>query len=104
MCFIKIVYEESYRSSWQDHASTEELLLRKSRYETYEKRTEAAQMEDDWTYTKTGAKQRLQHSNDLGTRRKKKKSKTKNHLEANGWKGKGRSGMAIVAGSEDRCG
>ena len=28
---------------------------------------------------------------------KKKKSKTKNHLEANGWKGKGRSGMAIVA-------
>ena len=41
-------------------------------------------MEDDWTYTKTGPKQRLQHSNDLGTRRKKKKRKTKNHLEANG--------------------
>ena len=55
-------------------------------------------MEDDWTYTKTGPKQRLQHSNDLGTRRKKKKSKTKNHLEANSWKGKCRSGMAIVAG------
>ena len=69
---------------WQDHASTEELLLRKSRCETYEKRSEAEQMEDDWTYTKTGAKQPLQHSNDLGTRRKKKKSKTKKHLEANG--------------------
>ena len=54
-------------------------------------------MEDDWTYTKTGPKQQLQDSNYLGTRRKKKKSKTKNHLEANGWKGKGRSGMAIVA-------
>ena len=56
-------------------------------------------MEDDWTYTKTGPKQQLQDSNYLGTRRKKKKSKTKNHLEANGWKGKGRSGMAIVARS-----
>ena len=42
MCLITSVYEESYRSSWQDHASTEELLLRKSRYETYEKRSEAA--------------------------------------------------------------
>ena len=54
-------------------------------------------MEDDWTYTKTGPKQQLQDANYLGTRRKKKKSKAKNHLEANGWKGKGRSGMAIVA-------
>ena len=42
ICLITSVYEESYRSSWQDHASTEELLLRKSRYETYEKRSEAA--------------------------------------------------------------
>ena len=42
ICLITSVHEESYRSSWQDHASTEELLLRKSRYETYEKRSEAA--------------------------------------------------------------
>ena len=27
---------------WQDHASNEELLPRKARYETYEKRSEAA--------------------------------------------------------------
>ena len=39
---ITSVSEESYRTSWQDHASTEELLLRKSRYETYEKISEAA--------------------------------------------------------------
>ena len=29
-------------------------------------------MEDDWKYTKTGPKQRLQHINDLGTKRKKR--------------------------------
>ena len=31
-------------------------------------------------YTKTGPKRRLQHSNNLGTRRKKKNRKIKNHL------------------------
>ena len=28
-------------------------------------------MQDDWTYTKIGPKQRLQHSNNLGARREK---------------------------------
>ena len=38
-------------------------------------------MRHDRTYTNTGPKQRLQHSNDLGTRRKQKKRKTKDQLE-----------------------
>ena len=42
------------------------------------------QMRHDRTYTNTGPKQRLQHSNDLGNRRKQKKRKTKDHLEAHG--------------------
>ena len=33
-------------------------------------------------YTKTGPKRRLQHGNNLGTRRKKKNGKIKNHLGA----------------------
>ena len=33
-------------------------------------------------YTKTGPKRRLQHSNNLGTRRKKKNGKIKNHQGA----------------------
>ena len=33
-------------------------------------------------YTKTGPKQWLQHYSDLGTRKKKKTKKTKNHMEA----------------------
>ena len=34
----------------------------------------------EYYYTKTGPKRRLQHRNNLGTRRKKKNGKIKNHL------------------------
>ena len=58
-------------------------------------------MEDEWT--KAGPKEQQQRSNDLGARgKKRKKRKTKNHLKAKGWKGKGRSRMAIVGGCEDQ--
>ena len=61
------------------------------------------QMRQDRTYTNTGPKQRLQHSNDLGTRRKQKKRKPKDHLEAHGWKKKKRkkeSRIGITGRSE----
>ena len=58
------------------------------------------QMRHDRTYTNTGPKQRLQHSNDLGTRRKQKKRKTKDQLEAHGWKRKKESRIGITGRSE----
>ena len=65
------------------HVSTEELLERADMKAISKlKRGEAAQMEDDWTVYSDRTKKRLQHTNDLGTIKKKKKRKTKNHLEA----------------------
>ena len=56
---------------------------------------------------KTNGPRQDQKSNSnvaMGARgKKRKKRKTKNHLKANGRKGKGRSRMAIVGGCEDHC-
>ena len=98
MCLITSVSEESYRSSGRTIP-----VLRSCYWERADMKPMSKEVKQRrWTLIGHTLKQDqnsdLQHSNDLGTRRKKKKRKTKNYLEANGWKGKGRSGMAIVAG------
>ena len=61
-------------------------------------------MEDDWTYTKTGPKQRLQYSNDLGTKRKKKEQEDQKPPGGKWLKRKGQKQDGDREESEDRCG
>lgn len=81
------------------HVSTEEPLKRAD-MKPFSKELKQQRLKMIGQYTKTGPKQWLQHYNDLGTRKKKKMKKTKNHMEAHSWKGKGRSRMAIKEGSK----
>ena len=66
---------------WQEHVNTRELLERADIKPMSEEVKQRRWKMMEYYYTKTGPKRRLQHRNNLGTRRKKNR-KIKNHLGA----------------------
>ena len=79
------------------NVSTEELLEKRRSFVLSKEVRQHRLLKIDILLLKTGSKERVQHSNNLGTRRKKKKRKPKNHLKKE-QKQDGNHG-----GCEDRC-
>ena len=99
MCFITIVYEESYISSGRTMP-----VLKSCYWERADMKPMRKEMKQRrWKIIGHILKQEQNNDCNIAItwapEGKRRSARPKNHLEANGWKGKGRSGMAIVARS-----